>query len=223
MRKKPSQPPLSFAQYARIHHVVYSLAQYFTKDEGRECVFYSINAAAIMREHYGKDARVACGLGAVVVDRSGNRPTAVSWFAIAADQTCVATRDAFHCWVECDNWVIDFSAPNYQRTLDTSPLAKDGAVPRVGRRMLQKPMEGLATSSEQLTRVGRAMFDPDPDLTQSIIGNAFAKPSTADVAGIACAFHRPVPHPMPPSMTVVNDLGEIATIPLIERELVGMW
>lgn len=223
MTRKSSAPPLSFAQYNRIYNVLFSLAQHFTRDEGRECVFYSINAAAIMHAHYGRDAKVLCGLGAVVVHRQGDTPTAVSWFTVEPDGRCVATLEAFHCWVECDGWVIDFSAPNYQTALDTSPLAKERIVPRIPRRMFQKPVSQVDTGMDRLTRVGRAVFVPDQNVTTAVIDKAFEKPATTDVARIACTLHKPLPHLMPPSITIANDLGEITTIPLINQELVGAW
>ena len=223
MSKKPSTPPLTFAQYNRIYNVLFSLAQHFTRDEGRECVFYSINAAAIMHAHYGRNAKVICGLGAVVVHRQGDTPTAVSWFTVQPDGRCIATLDTFHCWVECDGWVIDFSAPNYQRALDTSPLANERVVPRIPRRMLQKPISQVDTAFDRLTRVGRAMFAPDQTVTTSIIDKAFDIPATTDIARIACTMHRPLPHFMPPSITITNDLNQVTTIPLIKQELEGAW
>lgn len=223
MNKSASKPPLTFQQYGRIHDVIYSLAQHFTHNEGKECVFYSINAAAIMHAHYGKRATVVCGLGALVVHRQGDVPTAVSWFQEQPDGQCIATPEAFHCWVECDGWVIDFSAPNYQRTLETSFMANTHSVPRIPRKMLQKPVAQASSPMSQLTRVGRAVFAPDQEVTTHVIDGAFAKPSTEDVAHIACNWHRPPPLPLPPSITIANDLGKVITIPAIHRELVGAW
>lgn len=223
MNKKPTAPPLSFEQYTRIYNVIYSLAQHFTRDEGKECVFYSINGAAIMHAHYGKNAAVVCGLGAVVVHRMGDVPTAVSWFMEQPDGSCVATLEAFHCWVECDGWVIDFSAPNYQRALETSPMATKGNVPLIPRKMLQKRFTQTDTSMDQLTRVGRAVFAPSQDITTAIIDKAFDKASTTDIADISCAWHRPLSLPMQQSISIVNDLREITTIPLVKQELVGAW
>ena len=119
--------------------------------------------------------------------------------------------------------MIDFSAPNYQKALDFSPLARERFVPRIPRKMLQKPVALVDGSMDRLTRVGRAIFGPDQGVTTTIIDKAFAKRSTTDVAHIACTFHRPLPERMPPSISIANDLGETSTIPLIRQELMGAW
>jgi hypothetical protein len=219
---KRATTPLTFEQYTRIYNVIQSLSMHFTENVGRECVLFSVVGAALMHAHYKKNAKVICGLGAVVVHKA-EVPTAVSWFAENESGHCVATLDAFHTWIECDEWVIDFMAPNYQEALRSSPLAAQQFVPRIPRLMLQKPIEQVVGSMGNLTRVGRTVFVGDQDVTTTIIDRAFDRPQLGDVVNIALTWHCPLPGSMPRSITITDDLGEITTINMVERQLAGAW
>lgn len=222
MKNYSRTPPLSLEQYTRIHNVVHSLSKFFSKDVGKACVFFSLTGAALMHLHYKKNAKMICGLGAVVVHK-GTKPTVISWFKMNDEGHCFAAEDAFHAWVECDGWVIDFMAPNYEEALRSSSAEGKDLIPTLPRMMLQKPAEHTGVPMSKLTRAGRAVFQGDPDVSRAIIDGAFERPSTGDVVNIALEWHRPFPMPMMESLTIQNDLGNVTTIPLLKRNLVGAW
>ncbi|UQY83676.1 DUF2026 family protein [Ralstonia pseudosolanacearum] len=220
---KTDRPPLTFAQYSRIHSICASLLAHFGQDNGTRCLFFAICGAAILREHYGMAARAVCGSGGVVVHRHEGAPLITAWGVATPDGRAIATPDHFHCWVECDEWVIDFSAPTYGLGLELSSAAKDVALPPTPRKMFQKPVAQVGGRFDQLTRVGDAALWPDQSLTGELVGKAIAPPSVASLVRLACVWHQPVPDAMPASVAIMDDRGTVSEIPLIEPELAGAW
>lgn len=224
-KKKPSKtPPLSFVEYTRIHNVVQSLAEHFVKDVGRSCVFFSVIGAVIMHKHYNKNAKVICGGGAVVVAMTPEGPQALSWLTETSDGRLEPTAEGFHAWVEIEDWMIDFMAPNYREAMVGSKLSTPIAVmPVIPRKMFQKPISQVDGGLDKLTRLGRAAFHANQSITMEMLDKAFERPAMEDIINIATTWHKSASMRMEPSITITNDLGKLTTIELIKRELVGAW
>lgn len=227
--KEPSKnPPLTFAEFQRMHNVIHSLSANWNKDQGRSCVFYSITGAALMHEHYQRDAKVICGSGAVMLDPKTE--TVITWFKEHEDGTLSTGHEAFHAWIECDGWLIDLTAPNYREsmigaTFSAQP-ASEGKIPTqfvAPRKMLQTPIRQTDGSLDDMRKAGDCVFVPDRDVTTFVIDRAFVRPQLEDIINIAYAWHRPLPKKMESSITITDDLGELTTIKLIRRDLVGAW
>ncbi|MDB5807877.1 MAG: hypothetical protein JWN73_5199, partial [Betaproteobacteria bacterium] len=220
MNKNKKSPPLTFAQYQRLYNVVHTLANHWTKDSGRSCVFFSILGAVLMNKHYKRDAKVACGNGAVMLDQKAEM--AVSWFVQNADGSLAAGPEALHAWIVCDGWLVDLMAPNYREALigstgmDTEAQELTASI--VPRMMLQKPLDQTEGSPDQMMKAGDCVFVPHNDVTSSVIDTAFERPQLEDIINIALAWHRPLPNSMAPAISITNDLGEITTINLIKRD-----
>lgn len=229
MTKTSKRPPLTFTEYQRLHNVLHSPSSNFNDDQGRACVFFSITGAALMHEHYKLNAKVICGSGAVMLDPKTE--TVLSWFTQNEDGTLSTGPDAFHAWIECDGWLIDFTAPNYREsTIGATRRIHNGAkgetLPPVfitPRMMMQKRAELTDGSLDDLAKAGDCVFVPSQEVTTAIIDRAFERPALGDIIHIAQTWHRPVPKKMESSITITDDLGEVTTIKLIVRDLVGMW
>ena len=154
---------------------------------------------------------------------------ALSWFAKQPDGTISAGVNAFHAWITCDGWLIDLTAPNYHEALAGATLQnpnddhKEIPAIKVPRMMMQKPISETELELDELHKSGDCAFYTDPEVTTSIIDSAFEQVNLGDVVQIAYDWHRPVPHKMLPSITIGDNYGEIKTIHLIKRELVGKW
>ena len=228
MRKIAKKPPLTFAEYQRLHNVIHSLALNWKNDVGRSCVFFSITGAALMHKHYNRNAKVICGSGAVMLDPKSE--TILHWFKRTEDGTITTGLDAFHAWIECDGWLIDLMAPNYRESMiGVKPIAigyEEGEVPQASvppRKMLLKPVNRTEGTFDDMKKSGDCVFVPDREVTTSIIDKAFERPQFGDILNIAASWHRPVPEKMQPSITITDDLGELTTINMVKRELVGAW
>ncbi len=227
MIQRNKKAPLTFSEYQRMHNVVHTLAKHWTKDSGRACVFFSIVGAALMHGHYGKNAKVVCGNGAVMLDQ--RTELTLSWFE-HKDGFISTGAGAFHTWIVCDGWIVDLMAPNYRESMvGATHFGQDGngeqrapafVAPRL---MLQRPLDRTDGSLEDIRRTGDCVFMPNPDLTASTIGTELNRPVLGDIVEIALAWHRPLPEKMESAFTVADDLGEITTIQLIKRDLTGAW
>jgi hypothetical protein len=177
-----------------------------------------------MHEHYQLDAKVICGSGAVMLDPKTE--TVLSWFNHNPDGSLTTGAAAFHAWIECDGWLIDLMAPNYREALigakfgDPTKAPSPQAVPRL---MLQKPRMWTEGALDDMKKAGDCVFVPDGEVTKSVIDRAFESTEFEDIINIALAWHRPLPKKMEQAITITDNLGEITTIPLIKRELVGGW
>ncbi|CAM3124434.1 DUF2026 family protein [Janthinobacterium lividum] len=227
MMPKRKTPPLSFAAYQRLHNVIYSLSKKFAHGPERSCVFFSITGAALMHKHYQLDAKVVCGGGAVLLDKKTE--TALSWFVKRPDGTITTGAEGFHAWISCEDWLIDLTAPNYHEAVIgatfQNPTNERQSIPalKVPRMMMQKLISETERELDEMHKSGDCAFYPDSDITKDVIDNAFEQVQLGDVINIAYNWHRPVPQKMEPSITIGDNYGEIQTVHLIKRELVGKW
>jgi len=226
MTKKSKAPPLSFAAYQRLHNVIHSLAMNFAHGTERSCVFFSITGAALMHKHYKLNAKVVCGGGAVML--SNEPETGLSWFVNRPDGTLETGIEGFHAWIECDGWLIDLTAPNYHEALASGSFQGTAAEQRpaaikVPRMMMQKPLDEIGGDLENVRKPGECAFFPDLDVTTEVIDEAFDRVQLGDVINIAYNWHRPIPQKMAASITIGDNYGEVKTINLVRRELVGKW
>jgi hypothetical protein len=89
--------------------------------------------------------------------------------------------------------------------------------------MLQKPLGETGRALDDIRKPGDCAFFADPDVTTKIIDDAFDRVQLGDIINIAYNWHRPVPHKMASSITIGDNYGEVETISLVRRELVGKW
>lgn len=181
-----------------------------------------------MHKHYKRNAKVICGGGAVMLDHKTE--AVLSWFTLAEDGSLKVAPEAFHAWIECDGWLIDLMAPNYRESMigvAVKPIGyQEGEAPAVSippRKMLIKQISRTEGSFNDMKKSGDCVFVGDRDITTSIIDRAFERPQFGDILHIAQTWHRPFPEKMSSSITITDDLGELTTIKLIKRELVGAW
>ncbi|MBC7499122.1 MAG: DUF2026 family protein [Herminiimonas sp.] len=137
---------LPLLDYQRIYQVIYSVlrAAEVAKPH-RACILFSIAGMLILRNHYRLPATISAGVMGIMVDentssvalsgRMGDRPE--------------SNREAFHFWVECEGWLIDFMAP-----IMGVALKEDGHALHVPRRMLQQPLAAQKTSVNELHGMG---------------------------------------------------------------------
>lgn len=222
MKKK--SPPLTFDQYRRIFNIADSLAPYFAPPVGRACLFYNLTGAALMQAHYNKDAKLFCGLGAVALSKksSAGEMAMLSWFQVS-EGIATATEEAFHAWVEFDDWIIDFTAPNYREAFAAVPFERKIPPPLTPRKMLQKPRHEVSGDIDDLANAGDAVFDGNPGLTVAIIDRIGANPQMGDVLNIATKWHRPFPRRIAPLMMVGSNDGKQLDMKFVERSLDGVW
>lgn len=141
----PSKLILPFPDYCRIFRVIYSVLDGRAHTH-RACIFFAIAGTLLLQRHYKLTALPVSGAAAYMVDAD---TSLVATFGKIEDDMLIATPEAFHCWVECDGYAIDFMAPVFRENLNAAGMRH--ATPR---KMFQRPLSEMASSSAQLARDG---------------------------------------------------------------------
>jgi Protein of unknown function (DUF2026) len=111
--KTPAQrPPIAFADYCRICNVIFTVIEDHT-DPHHACICFAMMGAHLLREHYKLNAIAVSGAAAYALGQQYK----VLTFGRIENGRLVAASDAFHCWVECKGYVLDFLAPLFPDNL----------------------------------------------------------------------------------------------------------
>lgn len=162
------QPPLSISDYKRIYQFIYSVLETSgIAITHRSCVFFAAAGAVILQEHYNLPATISVGCMALRVDEQ--RPNIVI-YGRNENGYFVSDEKAFHAWVECDGWLIDFMTPIIGVALQQA--GTDWEVPS---RVLQKNLEDRKSSLGEIQHVGEFYVGHNPALADLVIDSQSAR------------------------------------------------
>ncbi|MFC5522554.1 DUF2026 family protein [Polaromonas jejuensis] len=209
------KPVIPLSDYLRIFRVIKSVLDSVDAHTTHACMFFSIAGAAILREYYKKDAMQIAGAAFYLVD--GKQRNAMS-FATVSEGQAQSSDTAFHSWVQCDGYVIDFMTPIFPDVCVSSghPFTAPG-------RMFQKRLSGMAPSHQHLYKEGDFYLVPNPELTVDLRRSFLQKPASADLVNICLHWYRKPPKPILPELHMQNDLGEVTQIKLSHVGVSGAW
>ena len=172
--KSPGQrPPIAFADYCRICNVIFSVIEDHT-DTHHACICFAMIGAHLLREHYKLNADAVSGAAAYALGQQYK----VLTFGRIENGRLVATPDAFHCWVECKGYVLDFLAP-----LFPDNLAEDrDNVELPTRRVWMKPLAEMSPALPQRDyAAGTFQLVPSFACKESMIRSFFKAPMSGDL------------------------------------------
>lgn len=212
MKTKPLIPLLD---YLRIHGVIRSVLDSVDAHTAHACMFFSVAGAAILREFYKKEAMQVAGAAFYLVNEQQRN---VISFATVEEGHVQSSDTAFHAWVQCDGYVIDFMAPIF---LETCAAAGHPFI--VPRRMFQKKWVDMAPNHEHLYREGDFHLVPNPTLTIDLRQSFLKKPAGADLVNVCLHWYRRPPKVILPELQMQNDQGEITRIRLGNIAVSGAW
>jgi Protein of unknown function (DUF2026) len=156
------RPLLSLPDYERIYQVIYSVLEASEiAVTHRACIFFATVGMMILRKHYHIPATISVGCMAIMVDE---QKANVVVYGREEDGIFVNDKDAFHAWVECDGWLIDFMAP-----IMGVAMREDGRDWHVPRRMLQKRLTDGEASISDIQHVSEFYVGHDRLLAESLI------------------------------------------------------
>ena len=207
------RPLLALADYQRIYQVAFSVLEASEiAITHRACIFFASVGTMILRDHYGLPATISAGCLAIMVDE---RKANVVVYGREEGGVFVNDRNAFHAWVECSGWLIDFMAP-----IMGIALREDGRDWHVPRRMLQKRLADGATSLDAVQHLGEFFVCHDYNLAESLLDSQSVQ--FGDALNACRAWFRRPPKPLH-SIALADTHGPtrklIAKAPSIE----GIW
>lgn len=202
------QPPLSVPDYQRIYQFIYSVL----KTSGsaithRSCVFFAATGAVILQTHYNLPATIGVGCMALRVDEQ--RPNVVI-YGHNENGYFVSDEKAFHAWVECDGWLIDFMTPIMCVALQQA--GTDWVVPS---RMLQKNLKDSKSSLSEIRHAGEFFVGHNAALAELVIDNQSAR--FFQLMNTCVDSYRKLPEPL--KKTASADVHSLLCAPSIE----GIW
>ncbi|MDD5177518.1 MAG: DUF2026 family protein [Sterolibacterium sp.] len=210
----PPRLILPFADYSRIFRVIYSVLDGRAHTH-RACVFFAIAGALILRRHYKLSALPVSGAAAYLVDY---KTSLAATFGKIEDGMLVAGSDAFHCWIECDGFAIDFMAPVFRENMQAAGIPNT-----IARKMFQRPLSEAVSLLDDFTHEGVFSLVRDGERTQSMIENFDAKVSSGDLANVCSHWYRRPPKRIPETQGMADDRGGIEHLRLHGPEISGVW
>lgn len=207
---------ISLPEYDRVFRIVHSVSRSIDDRPGASCLFYNTVGALLLERSLGVRARPMVGAAFFYVDN--NSATALSFAELQDDGTCNGTQEGFHCWVETENHIVDFTAPVYREY-----LAKVGSSINIPRKMFQKEKSRMAPSHLDLLKEGDFYVQSNRELTRQSLERALRSPAIADLANICLSWFKRPPKKIQQSLTMINDLGELTKIELTPLSIVGAW
>lgn len=172
-----SRLPITLPEYERVFRTIHAVVKNEDGDPRRSCLFFGIAGAYLLSRHHRlKSARPVAGIAGY------NLRTPTNLFIVLGrieDGELLSDVDHFHCWIEVDGWIIDFTAPLFD---EMAPAERKGAT--VPRRMFQKPAITEASSFEGLNTPGAYIHIPNAELTTALMSHFSKKPAHSDLISI---------------------------------------
>ena len=225
--KRSPHPVIPMPDYVRIFRVMRAVMGTTADDSDEACLFMSMTGAAILKHFYKKEARVLAGSAFYLLKGAprtilaktklvDERSTADGIANIDSDKT------GFHCWLECDDQVIDFQALVFPEA-----VARAGSEVRINRQMFQKRKSAMSNSPIELTEAGDFYLQANVALTNELVRAFFASPKQLDLMrGCMTWFTKP-PRKIANAMTmrdVVNaGADEAYEMLLPDIDVTGAW
>lgn len=207
------RPLLALPDYQRIYQVIYSVLEASgIAVTHRACIFFAAVGAQILREYYDLYATISAGCMALMVDEQRAK---VAVYGRDENGFFVNDEKAFHAWVECDGWLIDFMAP-----IMGAALRQDGVDWVVPRRMLQKHLDGRKSSLGEIQHVGEFFASHDRALTESLIEDQSVQ--FFDLMNACLAWFRRPPKPLK-EIELADSQGPTKKLTLRAPSIDGVW
>ena len=200
--------------YERIFRVIYSVLEEHAHTP-HACIFFTLIGAAILETKYKIKAHPVAGAAAIAV----HAPTGtVSMFGKIVDNDLVSDPEAFHCWIQAGDVVLDFTAPLFKESLQT--YGHNIPVPR---RMFQKPLQEMSPSIHDLRGEGAFYLRPSPGLALDLFSSFTERHMNTYLANVCMTWFTKPPKPLPTDMGMADSDGNQYYLRPKGPQLTGAW
>ncbi|MGQ0511530.1 MAG: DUF2026 family protein [Betaproteobacteria bacterium] len=208
--------PLPLQEFALIARTIHSVLAPEKADHTKACLHYGITGALILDYHYGIKARPIVGAAIYCIGVS-DKPDVLA-FMVPGAPTVASTAEHFHCWLETEDWLLDFTAPYFPETIEAMGLQR--ACPR---RAFQKRVTEQASSVENIRSPGDCLHVPNAELTKDLLLRFANVRAQSDLVQIAVDWFRRPPEVMQSNLTLANAKGSKHAVPLLGLKLSESW
>ncbi|HDR9473279.1 DUF2026 family protein [Burkholderia multivorans] len=200
--------------YQRIFQVAHGIIREVGRDVSRSCLFFNMVGAHLIGRNYKTAARPVIGSAFYKLETT-DKVLAVADEALDFQHS---THDGFHCWVEADDWILDFTAPLFPEM-----ALHSGHVASCGRKMFQRHRKDMAGTFEELVSPGDFFLEPNPELTRELLSDNLRRNDVKDLLAIAALWFQRPPRKIESTMTITDDLGNVKALRLDAPLITGVW
>ncbi|MDM8356604.1 DUF2026 family protein [Pandoraea communis] len=212
--QKAKRLPLPLADFQRVFQVAHGIADELAKDVSKSCLLVNMIGAVILGEHYKRDAHPVAGAAFYKLDAS-DRALAIADPAEGFERS---SPDGFHCWVEVDDWCIDFTSPLFPEM-----AAHSGDRIRCDRKMFQKPRAAMAPSFDLLVSPGDFFLDPNRELSVFLLSKNLARNDVKDLLQVASGWYQKPPRKLQRTFQIQSDEGKVISLSANAPLVTGAW
>lgn len=209
------KPVLTIPEYLRLFRMIAAVLDSVEATTERACLFFAITGAFLIEHIHKRPARPVAGAAFYRVDDETG--FTIAYGRLEGNEP-ICDLKAFHCWIECDETIIDLMAPIFHES-----VASAGRPERVARRMFQKSLSRMSDSPYNLMQEGDFFLHRDPRLSVELIQTFLNKPGNGDLVKVCEHWYRRPPKPIQPTMLMGSNDGSVTTIRLKDIELAGAW
>lgn len=214
MTRTGNRPLIALRDFERIFRTIHGVLLNEKGDLARACLFFGVIGASILRIHYKLEAVVVCGFAAYKVDEHND----VLVLGTQKDGFLTSESNGFHCWVQCNDWFLDFTSPLFQEMFALCGIQKT-----CERRMFQKRGSEMRESLSELSNPGHFLYGGNQDLTNRLVDGFFSRQAYEDILNICLHWYKPTPKKMQDIIGVGDSKGQVMQSRLSPIVLTGAW
>lgn len=185
------------------------------------CMFFANIGAHLMRGSHGLDAVVKAGVCALRLSEQHDFNLTFGLID-RATRTAIPTGDRFHCWIECDGFIVDLMAPLYREMWQAATRSHE----QLPRQMFQKPMQAMAADILAPRSRGDFYVFQDAACTSEMAGlvSEYSRLHPEfDIMRVCEAWYASTAAADAPSRTLEMRSGVRKEVELIHLQLSGDW
>ncbi len=202
---------IKLRDYERIFQIVSAIIDAEGEDVAHSCVYYSVLSSSILEDHFRKRATVRCGLAIYHVGGEGE----LLCFGEKMSEGITATENNFHSWVEVDEWIIDFMAPNFGFIHNTEFTKR--------RKMFQKRKSQMTMDPREFKEAGQFLLRSNPELERIIIEPTLGHPGVQDLRAICSQWFKKTPQKIMDRISITDQAGDIKNIDIGFTKIESNW
>lgn len=209
------RPLLPLADYQRIFRVIHSVLNSGDANIPAASFFFSVTAAQILKKFYKLNAFPVAGAAFYLIS---NDDSAALSFGVLDGERVESHSDAFHCWVQCHDVVLDFMAPVFQELLTAA-----GHTLPISRYMFQKPLACMSSAVDSLHVPGDFWLEPNLALTRDLLQQFMQKSALSNLSQVCIDWYRKPPKELDTNLVMQAAEGPGTSIQLSRLQITGAW
>ena len=214
MTRESNRLLIPLPDFERIFRTIHGVLLNEKGDLARACLFFGVIGASILRIHYKLEPIVVCGFAAYRVDEKND----VLVLGTQKDGILTFENNGFHSWVQCNDWLLDFTSPLFQEMFTSCGIQKT-----CERKMFQKRESEMSEALSELRNPGQFLYGGNQDLTNRLVDGFFSRQAYEDILNICLKWYRPTPKKMQEVIGVGDSKGQVKQTRLSPILLKGAW